>query len=194
LVSGLELDLITQNSSNFFIFEKIKQQYAMSKNIILTNQQIEHTTKRIAYQIYETFVEEEEIVIAGITRNGFIFAEKIAQVLATISPTKISLCEVNINKQNPELPITTSLTKEQYSNKGLILVDDVLSSGTTLIYAVRHFLDVPLKKFKTAVLVDRNHKKFPIKADFKGISLSTSLLEHVDVVFDNNGDSYASLS
>jgi pyrimidine operon attenuation protein/uracil phosphoribosyltransferase len=166
----------------------------MSKNIILTNQQIEHTIKRIAYQIYETFVEEEEIVIAGITSNGYTFAEKIAQTLATISPIKISLCEVHINKQNPELPITTSLTKEQYSNKGLILVDDVLSSGTTLIYAVRHFLDVPLKKFKTVVLVDRNHKKFPIKADFKGISLSTSLLEHVDVVFDANGDSYASLS
>jgi pyrimidine operon attenuation protein / uracil phosphoribosyltransferase len=166
----------------------------MSKNIILTNQQIEHTTRRIAYQIYETFVEEEEIVIAGITANGFVFAEKIAQVLATISTIKISLCEVNINKQNPEFLITTSLTKELYSNRGLVLVDDVLSSGTTLIYAVRHFLDVPLKKFKTAVLVDRNHKKFPIKADFKGISLSTSLLEHVNVVFDNNGDSYASLS
>jgi pyrimidine operon attenuation protein / uracil phosphoribosyltransferase len=166
----------------------------MSKNIILTNLQIEHTTRRIAYQIYETFVEEEEIVIAGITANGFVFAEKIAQVLATISTIKISLCEVNINKQNPEFLITTSLTKELYSNRGLVLVDDVLSSGTTLIYAVRHFLDVPLKKFKTAVLVDRNHKKFPIKADFKGISLSTSLLEHVNVVFDNNGDSYASLS
>ena len=166
----------------------------MSNNIILTNQQIEHTTKRIAYQIYETFVDEEEIVIAGITANGFIFAQNIAKVLATISPITISICEVNINKENPELPATTSLTKEQYSNKGLVLVDDVLSSGTTLIYAVKHFLDVPLKKFKTVVLVDRNHKKFPIKADFKGISLSTSLLEHVNVVFDNNGNSYASLS
>jgi pyrimidine operon attenuation protein/uracil phosphoribosyltransferase len=56
-----------------------------------------------------------------------------------------------------------------------------VNSGTTLIYAVRHFLNVP-KKFKTAVLVDRNHKKYPVKADFKGISLSTSLLEHVQVV------------
>jgi hypothetical protein len=72
-------------------------------------------------------------------------------------------------------------------HKGLIVVDDVLNSGTTLIYAVRHFLDVPLTKFKTAVLVDRNHKKYPVKADFKGISLSTSLLEHVRVVFDENG-------
>jgi pyrimidine operon attenuation protein/uracil phosphoribosyltransferase len=139
-------------------------------------------------------VEEEEIVIAGIATNGFIFAKKIAQVLETISPIKVSLCEVQINKQNPDLPIHTSLSKEQYANKGLILVDDVLNSGTTLIYAVRHFIDVPLKKFKTAVLVDRNHKKYPVKADFKGISLSTSLLEHVQVVFDEDNDNYAYLS
>jgi pyrimidine operon attenuation protein/uracil phosphoribosyltransferase len=166
----------------------------MNKNIILTNQEIEHKIKRIAYQIYETFVDEEEIVIAGIATNGFTFAKKIALALETISSLKVSLCEVQINKQNPELPIHTSLSKENYSNKGLVLVDDVLNSGTTLIYAVRHFIDVPLKKFKTAVLVDRNHKKYPVKADFKGISLSTSLLEHVQVVFDEDGNSYAYLS
>lgn len=166
----------------------------MSKNIILTNQEIEHKIKRIAYQIYETFVDDQEIVIAGIAANGFVFAKKIAKELESISTLKISLCEVQINKQNPELPITTSLPKEQYTNKGLILVDDVLNSGTTLIYGIRHFLDVPLKKFKTAVLVDRNHKKYPVKADFKGISLSTSLLEHVQIVFDENGNNYAYLS
>lgn len=166
----------------------------MSKNIILTNQEIEHKIRRIAYQIYETFVDEEEIVIAGIANNGYIFAKKIALALETISTIKVSLCKVLINKQNPQLPIETSLPKEDYANKGLILVDDVLNSGTTLIYAVRHFIDVPLKKFKTAVLVDRNHKKYPVKADFKGISLSTSLLEHVQVVFDENGSNYAYLS
>jgi len=64
------------------------------------------------------------------------------------------------------------------------LVDDVLNSGTTLMYGIKHFLDVPLKRFKTAVLVNRNHKKYPVKADFKGISLSTSINEHVEVVFD----------
>ena len=162
-------------------------------NTILSNQEIEHTIKRIAYQIYETFVDEDEIVIAGIASNGFIFAKKIADSLNTISTLKVSLCEVIINKQDPQLPIKTSLRKEEYSNKGLVLVDDVLNSGTTLIYAVRHFLDVPLKKFKTAVLVDRNHKKYPVKADFKGISLSTSLQEHVQVIFEENED-YAYLS
>lgn len=160
----------------------------MNKNIILNHQEIEHKIKRIAYQIHETFIDEEEIVIAGIANNGFILAEKISLVLKSISNLKISLCEVLINKQNPFAMITTSIHKEDYSNKGLILVDDVLNSGTTLVYGVKHFLEVPLKKFKTVVLIDRNHKKFPVKADFKGISLSTSSKEHVQVVFEENNN------
>jgi pyrimidine operon attenuation protein/uracil phosphoribosyltransferase len=103
------------------------------------------------------------------------------------------LCEVTLDKQNLNSEIKTSLPKEAYQNKGIILVDDVLNSGSTLMYGVKHFLDVPLKKFKTAVLVDRNHKKYPIKVDFKGISLSTSSLEHVTVVFEKD-NSYATLS
>ena len=165
----------------------------MSQNTILNHQEIEHKIRRIAYQIYETFVDEQEIVLAGIATNGFVFAKKLAVELERISPIKISLCEVFINKQNPNIPITTSLEKEAYENKGVVLVDDVLNSGTTLIYGVKHFLEVPLKKLKTAVLVDRNHKKYPVKADFKGLSLSTSLLEHVQVVFKDNED-YAYLS
>ena len=160
----------------------------MSQNTILNHQEIAHKIKRIAYQIYETFVDEKEIVIAGIAENGYVFAEKIAETLQSIAPIKVILCEVFIDKENPNKEITTSIESSRYINKGLILVDDVLNSGTTLVYGVRHFLDVPLKKFKTAVLVDRNHKKYPVKADFKGISLSTSLFEHVNVVFEKDND------
>ena len=152
-------------------------------NVILSHQEIVHKTKRIAFQIYETFVDEHEIVLAGIAENGYIFAEKIAEQLRAISDLKVVLCKVFIDKQNPQNVVKTSIPATEYSKKGLVVVDDVLNSGTTLIYAVRHFLDVPLTKFKTAVLVDRNHKKYPVKADFKGISLSTSLQEHVSVVF-----------
>lgn len=165
----------------------------MNQNIILTHQEIEHKIKRIAYQIYETFVDEDTIVIAGIVSNGFELAKKISVIVEEISGIKVLLCEVNINKQNPNAPITTSLDHSVYENKGLVLVDDVLNSGTTLVYGVKHFLDVPLKKFKTAVLVDRNHKKYPVKADFKGISLSTSSQEHVQVIFEEKGD-YAYLN
>lgn len=157
-------------------------------NIILNHQQIQHKTRRIAYQILESNVNEEEIIIAGIANNGFVFAQKIKAELKKITDAAITLCEVKVDKQNPLQNITTSLSKEEYTNKPLVLIDDVLNSGTTLIYGVRHFLDVPLKNFKTAVLVNRNHKKYPIKADFKGISLSTSIQEHIDVVFAEGND------
>ncbi len=178
---------------HFKNFLQLFKNKTMNQNIILTHLEIEHKIKRIAYQIFETFVNEESIVIAGIAKNGYLFAEKIAKELSSISTLKIILCEVNINKQNLNAPITTSIAKEDYENKSIILVDDVLNSGTTLIYGVKHFLEVPLKKFKTAVLVDRNHKKYPVKADFKGISLSTSLQEHVQVVFEKD-NSYAYLN
>lgn len=154
-------------------------------NIILNHQQIQHKTCRIAYQILESNVNEEEIIVAGIASNGYIFAQKIKNELEKITAATITLCEVKIDKKHPLKAITTSLTTTEYQNKPLVLVDDVLNSGTTLIYGVKHFLEVPLKNFKTAVLVNRNHKKYPIKADFKGISLSTSIQEHIDVVFED---------
>lgn len=165
----------------------------MTKNIILTQQQIQQITKRIAYQIYETFVDETEVVIAGIANSGFTFAEKIAAEVAQVSDLKVILGKVEVNKQNPLEAVKTDLQTSDYENKSVVLVDDVMNSGATLIYGVKYFLDVPLKKFKTAVLIDRNHKKYPVKADFKGISLSTSSLEHIQVVF-NETEEYAYLS
>lgn len=157
----------------------------MSKSIILTDEEIQHKIRRIAFQVYETNSKEKEIIIAGIADNGYVLAEKIKNVLDKVSDLNTTLCKVEVNKEQPLDTIITSLAVKDYKNKSLVLVDDVLNSGTTLMYAIKHFLDVPLKKFKTAVLVNRNHKKYPVKADFKGISLSTSLQEHVTVTFDN---------
>lgn len=154
-------------------------------NIILDHVQIHQKIKRIAYQIYESNSNETEVIIAGIVGNGYIFAEKLVASLQEISPLKITICKVHINKKKPRETISTSLDIVDYKNKSLVLVDDVLNSGTTLIYGVKHFLDVPLKRFKTAVLVNRNHKKYPVKADFKGVSLSTSIKEHIQVDFSN---------
>lgn len=155
-------------------------------NIILNQLQISQKIKRIAYQIYETNSSENEVILAGIVGNGYIFAEKLEEVLRQISSLKITICKVSMDKKNPLKPIKTSISSADYKNKSLILVDDVLNSGTTLIYGIKHFLNVPLKKFKTAVLVNRNHKKYPVKADFKGISLSTSVKEHIQVEFSKN--------
>ena len=156
----------------------------VSNNVILNHAEINNKIRRIAFQIYETNVNEKEVVLAGIDKNGFVFAKKLKTVLQKISDINPILCKVSIDKKNPWNEITTSIPEEDYKNKSVVLVDDVLNSGTTLIYGVKHFLNVPLKQFKTAVLVNRNHKKYPVKADFKGISLSTSLHEHVDVILE----------
>jgi len=160
----------------------------MEQNIILRKQQIQQITKRIAYQIYETFIDEEEIVIAGIANSGYVFAQKIKTEVEKIADLKVTLGRMEINKQHPIQEIRSDLQRSDYENKAIVLVDDVMNSGATLIYGVKYFLDVPIKKFKTAVLIDRNHKKFPVKADFKGISLSTSSLEHVQVVFEKDNE------
>ncbi len=157
-----------------------------SDTLILNNTQIEQKTRRIAFQIYESNYNESEIIVAGIANNGYLFAKKIATILSEISSIEVKICKVSIDKKNPINTISTSLNVDDYQNKSLVLVDDVLNSGTTLIYGVKHFLEVPLKRFKTAVLVNRNHKKYPVKADFKGISLSTSIKEHIVVEFNSN--------
>ena len=160
----------------------------MKQNLILNNEEIKHKIKRIAYQIYEANTSESEIYLAGISKNGFIMTHKIADQLREISDLEVKTIEVFVNKKDILAPVETSLPLEQIKNKSIILIDDVLNSGGVLIYGMRHFLNIPLKKFLTAVLVNRNHKKYPIKADFKGISLSTSLHERVEVIFEEGND------
>jgi pyrimidine operon attenuation protein/uracil phosphoribosyltransferase len=156
---------------------------------ILSHQQIQHKIERIAYQIYEANVSEEEIIIAGIQGGGLDFAKKIVAKLKKITDAKIVLCKLSMDKKDPlSSGVTTSLPDADFVNKSVVIVDDVLNSGTTLIYGVHHFLKTPLKQLKTAVLVNRNHKKYPVKADYKGISLSTSLQEHVNVHFETKND------
>lgn len=164
----------------------------MESSIILNHEQINNKTRRIAYEIYESNSNEKEIIIAGINGNGYIFAQKITQILKDISDLEIQLCVVHIDKKHPLNEIKTDISPNDYKNKSLILIDDVLNSGATLIYGIKHFLEVPLKHFQTAVLINRNHKKYPVKADFKGLSLSTSMHERVNVVFEDN-NSYAVL-
>ena len=156
----------------------------MEKKKILDYQSIKKKIRRISLQILESNIDQDEIIIAGINLNGFIIAKKISQEISKISEINIKLCKVKIDKKNPLNEISTSLNFEDYQNKYLVVIDDVLNSGATLMYSVKYFLNTKIKSLKTAVLVDRNHKKYPIKADFKGLSLSTSIQSKVEVVID----------
>lgn len=160
----------------------------LEKDLILDHKKIQYMLKRMAYQIYESNVYEKEIVLAGIKENGFLLAKKLKTEVEKISELKVILCEIEMNKRKPLDSISSSMLREEIKGKSVVVIDDVLHSGSTLIYAVMYILEVPVKQIKTAVLIDRNHKKFPVKADFKGISLSTSLNENVAVIFEKNND------
>ncbi|MDC0377766.1 phosphoribosyltransferase family protein [Flavobacteriaceae bacterium] len=160
------------------------------KNKILNTNQIKKIVKRIAYQIHENNLEFQEIILIGVHKNGYILAKKINKELKQISSSSIELVSIKINKKNPLEEIELDCKKEYFKNKAIVLVDDVLHTGKTLIYCVKHLLEITPKNFNTVVLIDRNHKKFPVKVDFKGISLSTFISDHVEVVFENN-NSYA---
>ncbi|MEO6882613.1 MAG: phosphoribosyltransferase family protein [Bacteroidia bacterium] len=163
----------------------------MSKNekiLVVNHLQMEQKINRMAYQIYENNYEEKNIFIAGIAPNGYLLAQKITKVLEKISPLKIQLLKLTVNKENPlKEKISLEPKENDLKNKVVILVDDVLNSGQTLIYGANYFLNFPLKQLRTAVLVDRNHTRYPVKADYIGVSLSTTLQEHIDVELDKKG-------
>jgi pyrimidine operon attenuation protein/uracil phosphoribosyltransferase len=162
------------------------------RNKIMDATEIQKTVKRIAYQIYETHFEESQLILAGIANNGVILAKRIQEELESISKVKVVFVEIKVDKKKPINPIVLSEKLAVCENQAVVVVDDVLNTGSTLIYAVAHFLSIKLKKLQTAVLVNRNHKNFPIKGDFKGISLSTSIKEHIDVIFGDNEGVYLS--
>lgn len=155
-----------------------------TKTQILNHDEITKKINRIAFQIYEDNYAEKEIVLVGIASKGHLLANKIANQLTKISSIKITNASLTINKDEPlSDEIQLSIHPKELINKVVILVDDVLNSGKTLIYGVKYLLNFDMKRMSTVVLVDRNHKRYPIGTHYVGLSLSTTLKDHISVEF-----------
>lgn len=159
------------------------------RTLILNKEQIRQKSIRIAYQILEDNFEEESIVLVGIADRGYIFAQRLQSILKEIASDKnFELIKINIAKNKRSLEASTDKPIETAENKVIILVDDVLNSGRTLAYGLGMFLDIPLKRIRTAVLIDRSHHQFPLFSDYYGLKLSTILKEHVEVELSESDD------
>lgn len=153
-----------------------------TKTLLLDKKEIQHRIDRIAYQLYEDNYKESELFIVGIQDRGYALAKKIEKALLKISKIKTTLFALKVNKDDPlseeiEINTETKLLK----GKVVVVVDDVLNSGKTLMYCLRPFLEVRVKKLRTVLLVDRDHKRYPVRANYVGLRLSTTLKEHVSV-------------
>ena len=154
-------------------------------NIVVNHGKIIRICNRLAYQIIENSQNDEFILIVGIKEKGFKISNIIVDRLTKISKKKIELKYIDLDKSNPKKYIKSDLNCSKKYEK-VFLIDDVLNTGKTLMYSVNKLLEFDFNSIKTVVLIDRNHKKFPVKVDFKGISLSTNFDDTVKLNFKKN--------
>jgi pyrimidine operon attenuation protein/uracil phosphoribosyltransferase len=150
-----------------------------NRNCVLDKEAIKRKMKRMALQVAEQNSGEKELVIAGIAGNGEIVAKCLIEDLAKLGTFQTSFVKIQLNKK--ELLEVSLQPDADLTNKTVILVDDVANTGKTMLYALKPFLAINPKKIQTLVLVERSHKLFPVQTDYAGLSLATTLQEHIAV-------------
>lgn len=150
---------------------------------ILNHKQILQKVKRLSFQIAERNLNEKTIAILGINNNGLRFAKMVQEELASILPdTELLLSNISLNPANPLAePVKVEVDIEQLKDRSIIIVDDVANTGRTLYFALHPLMKMVPKCIEVAVLVNREHKSFPIKVDYQGLSLATTLKENIEV-------------
>ena len=153
-----------------------------AKNYILNDFIAGKKLLRMAYEILENNSNEKEIIIAGIRESGSVVARNIQKLIAGLSSLKTEIITISLDKKHPmDVVLSKSI---DFNEKVIIVIDDVANSGKTLLYALKPFLEFHPKKIQTLVLIDRTHKAFPIKPDYVGVSIATTLQEHIYVEVD----------
>jgi len=154
---------------------------------ILNQRKVEQKINRIAFQVIEEHYDQKDIVLAGILGNGYTLASLISKKVEANSSIKVQLIELKLNKKDP-LHSAIELDNAEVELEGacIILIDDVLNSGRTMMYAMKAFLDSNIRSLKTGVLVNRSHNRYPVHANYVGMSLATTLKEHIEVVLEDD--------
>jgi len=156
---------------------------------ILNHPQLIQKIRRLSIEILENNYNQKKLILAGINNNGYQFAELLKQELSRLSDIELQLTRIKINPAKPTSEdVAIELDKSEFKNKVVIIVDDVANTGRTIFFAFKPFMDLITKKIEVAVIIDRMHKSFPIKVDYYGLSLATTLKDNivVDLSDENN--------
>lgn len=144
----------------------------------------EKKIRRMALEIIEHNPDAKSIILAGIRENGTILARTIQQMLFELSTINIDLIDITLDKRRPK-EVTLS-KRTDLNDKVVIVIDDVANSGKTLLYAMKPFLEFQPQKIQTLILVERSHNDFPVRPDYIGLSIATTLQEHIIVETEND--------
>lgn len=137
----------------------------------------------MALEIAERNTDAERIVLLGIEPNGTVMAAQIKLLLQDWFKGSIEECQLDFNKRRPT---TVNVSGNiNFNDAVVVIVDDVANSGKTLTYALKPLLESFPHKIQTLVLVDRTHKEFPVKPDYVGIAIATTLQDFIAVELAN---------
>jgi pyrimidine operon attenuation protein / uracil phosphoribosyltransferase len=166
----------------------------MAAQKILNSRQIGQKIRRIAYEIYENNFEETDLVLAGIKGQGYNMARMLCEIIEEISTINTHLVLINFDKNTPyDTTVEFDCDEQLFEAKTIIVVDDVLNTGRTLAYSLAPFVSIPVKRLQVAVMIDRDYRRFPIKADYVGYALATTIQNHVKVHLEETGEMAALL-
>lgn len=161
------------------------------KTVCMDADEIERSLTRIAHQILETNKGAGNIALVGIVTRGDLLAKRLAEKIEAIEGTKVPLGKLDISFYRDDF--ATHLSPEVHSTdilfdldgKDVVLVDDVLYTGRTIRAALDALMDIGRPStVQLAVLVDRGHRQLPIRADFVGKNVPSSLEENVRLFLD----------
>lgn len=166
----------------------------MAKDL-LDKQDIDRVITRMAHEILEKNKGVEALCLVGIQRGGVHLAQRLAGKIVSIEGRKVPVGtldiafyrdDLSIRKVQPEVRKTD--VPCEITDKKVVLVDDVLFTGRSIRAAMDAVMDLGRPAcIQLAVLVDRGHRQLPIKADFVGKNIPTSISENVDVSFEEDG-------
>ncbi len=144
------------------------------KTIVIDAERIQKILQRIAYQIIEECHEETEIMLVGILPRGKWVAEQLDAKLAPLSNVSYQVHALDVDE-----PSSMEQLAPEAKGKCVVIVDDILNTGRTMMQAATWAMGADAKRMITACLVDRKHRMFPIKSDFTGLSLATTIQENL---------------
>lgn len=164
------------------------------KTIILNAPAIHRVLTRIAHEIAERNDNGKSVAIVGVQRGGIYLAERLGAILKNIwgetvpvGSLDVSMHRDDVGKQ-PAPKVHPTVIPFNLQDKTVVLVDDVLFSGRTTRAAMDALNDFGRpRRIQLAVLIDRGHREVPIKADFIGKNVPTSLNERIDVQLTEQG-------
>ncbi|MCC3775661.1 bifunctional pyr operon transcriptional regulator/uracil phosphoribosyltransferase PyrR [Streptomyces sp. UNOB3_S3] len=156
---------------------------------VLEAPDIARVLTRIAHEIVERAKGADDVVLLGIPTRGVFLARRLAAKLESITGSSIPVGSLDITMYRDDLRLRparalarTEIPGEGIDGRLVILVDDVLFSGRTIRAALDAMNDLGRPRaVQLAVLVDRGHRELPIRADYVGKNLPTSLRETVKV-------------